>query len=129
MRISDWSSDVCSSDLATAARCHDRTGSYGPKHCVARPAIPGRTPATERGTGCFSSWPRLHGEASGADGTEAFACFLQQILRDGDVDQRGVDIPVAHEGGAEVQLVLRIDAGPVQHGRAGGREQVCQYGE
>src|SRR3546814_3412548 len=66
-----------------------------------------------RSTGCFSSWPRLHGEASGADGTEAFACFLQQILRDGDVDQRGVDIPVAHVGGEEVQLVLRIDAGPV----------------
>ena len=38
---------------------------------------------------------------------------MQQVLRDGDVDQGGVDIPVAQVGREERQAILRIDAGPV----------------
>ena len=38
---------------------------------------------------------------------------MQQVLRDRDVDQRGVDIPVAEVGREERQTILRVDARPV----------------
>jgi len=44
---------------------------------------------------------------------EPLAGFLQQILRDGDVDQRRVDVPVTQIGREEVQPVLRVDAGSI----------------
>jgi hypothetical protein len=34
---------------------------------------------------------------------------MQQVLRDGDVDQSGVDIPMTEVGREERQSILRID--------------------
>src|SRR3546814_9164976 len=63
MRISDWSSDVCSSDLA-AARGRDRDGGTGPE----RPTLVRRTAprSEERRVGkecvstCRSRWSPYH---------------------------------------------------------------------
>src|SRR3546814_17514538 len=43
MRISDWSSDVCSSDLQTAGRCEDGGQATGEQHAA---------PAARLGFGC-----------------------------------------------------------------------------
>src|SRR3546814_8308481 len=49
MRISDWSSDVCSSDLATSGRGIGGISAYGGSGKVARPCIWVRTVQWRRG--------------------------------------------------------------------------------
>ena len=63
---------------------------------------------------------RLHGvhpfrymQAMCSECTEALVCLLQEILGDGDIDQRRMDIAVPEIGRQERELVLRIDAGAI----------------
>src|SRR3546814_12909285 len=113
MRISDWSSDVCSSDLAD-------------QHVVAGPAV-----------------QRLPAVAAGDDIVEPVARRLAAAARDRevlDVVRKLVAHPCLHGVGAgggtfndaiagavDVVDVVAREAGEI--GRASCRERVCEYVE
>src|SRR3546814_5289392 len=97
MRISDWSSDVCSSDLDAQARGMVVGGLL----LAPRPAMPGLDVAK------FA--------------TQVVAGFLQRITF--APFQPGISEPV----GDLVQLILDIVHALVEIGRASCRERVCQY--
>ncbi len=60
--------------------------------------------------GCTSR-PRLrHGAPTHP---EPLVGVMKEVLRDGDVDQGGVDIPMAKIGREERQAILRVDARPI----------------
>src|SRR3546814_13321401 len=56
MRISDWSSDVCSSDLAAGAAPHARPSPLAPVRHI--PSTGGRTPRPQ--DRIWPYWPELH---------------------------------------------------------------------
>src|SRR3546814_5421741 len=91
MRISDWSSDVCSSDLAGA--CVRRRG--GPPARCGRhrwiPAAPVR-PAIDR-----SGSKRVHPELAALDlaGAQTRQRLFRLLARDGHVAAGGVDVDLA----------------------------------
>src|SRR3546814_8662030 len=100
MRISDWSSDVCSSDLATIAphffRREEESSDVPSIHTVAHAAAdPARSPAAAR---------------AGRDGAD-------------DIDR------VAATGcRADAEAAGATQRARRQIGRAPCRERVCQYG-
>src|SRR3546814_14155746 len=119
MRISDWSSDVCSSDLVAFLVAGDQQRDR-----------PMRTPASqvladggdEGGNGA------LH-----VDGTAAVKRAVTDLAGEG-VDAPGGGIADRHHVGmtgvAEVRsFIAEPGVGVVQIGRASCRERVCQYGE
>lgn len=75
---------------------------------------------------------RLHGVTPSvtcrqcAQRTEALVCLLQDILSDGDIDQRRMDIAVSEIGRQEWKLVLRIDAGAIPFQNAVHDHRVTQ---
>src|SRR3546814_1942629 len=105
MRISDWSSDVCSSDLAEPARAPAHPhGPERPDGRAGRAALSRRPRAT----------PDQAGTASTAGGLlQGAFLFLWQIGR------RQVAGP---------SLVVHQLPAAVQIGRASCRERVCHYG-
>src|SRR3546814_11398519 len=103
MRISDWSSDVCSSDLAPVLR---RLALAMIDHRHARPA-----PAAERGggPGVQSVPAALVAEAQAEVGVLARLQIVRRIL--------------GHERHRAAEGIGAIE----QIGRASCRERVCQY--
>src|SRR3546814_15855942 len=101
MRISDWSSDVCSSDLRAARRAtrsgwRRRDGNWRAR--------------------CGGRWPRVRTDGLGAGrGRAASQEGLGQAVRPAVLDRR---FRAADDG-------ERGDAAEV--GRASGRERGCQY--
>src|SRR3546814_15890603 len=127
MRISDWSSDVCSSDL---------------------PAGPDPTITTSWTSGVLIRASQQQGDAlgnSGPDGGIPSGCASDQLsvgaggaLRPqegaGDREQQpdeavgGPDVLVAEHGGGEVDVEdTHQNHAEQQIGRASGRERVCKY--
>src|SRR3546814_13661720 len=107
MRISDWSSDVCSSDLQRAADLfgHARVDRGLQSHDGARLEI-----VADRAAGAL-------------DGTQVRAMVLVHRGRNGDGEEGAVAQALGIGGDLEprgFQLVLAI-------GRASCRERVCQY--
>src|SRR3546814_12646175 len=99
MRISDWSSDVCSSDLGEQAREDHRVGAVVHDHLVEGEAA-----------GIF-------GERLGNERDRVAAFALPNLAH------LGMD--VEHEG-VEMDAPLPLD-GELAIGRASCRERVCQY--
>jgi hypothetical protein len=60
------------------------------------------------------------------DRSEALAGLLQEVLSDGDVDQRRVDIAVPEIGRQERKFVLRIDARAVPFENAVHHKRVAE---
>src|SRR3546814_15091118 len=97
MRISNWSSDVCSSDLQRAAR--EEVDIPIERNLVAH--IGDRLPFGREGEGCACEIAE-HARAANAD---------EAIDLAADMGQRGVDDEIANR----------------QIGRASCRARVCQY--
>src|SRR3546814_18470159 len=115
MRISDWSSDVCSSDLDDAA--HSR-----------RDDEVDRVPQLARQLG-----GERRGEAAGAVAVHQDACALQVIFA---VTARGEEEMPVQQGVGGTELGQDVIVGPgrmisfvqqAEIGRASCRERVCQY--
>src|SRR3546814_2152414 len=89
MRISDWSSDVCSSDLDEAAQCHQRRAQPDPAH---------------EGLDVQAYRPVALGAVRIVDGAQRFA------QRDVDVtEQSAVDAGLGHHlAAAGVRALLRV---------------------
>src|SRR3546814_12927458 len=116
MRISDWSSDVCSSDLQDAWQLRD---GHQDVRCasVRRPLRPGRLQAQQPAVVAVGEDVE---EAVGtaADVADALAEAGQQLLLAHDLvafELQATPVPVGE--GAEEEI-----------GRASWRESVCQYG-
>src|SRR3546814_13638529 len=107
MRISDWSSDVCSSDLARRSR-DDRPGE------------------TARDPGAAAIAVRIAEEADQAvvELVDAAAAGQRQLVGDVEADlaERGI---VAVDAKLLGQPDVAVGAGQI--GRASCRERVCQY--
>src|SRR3546814_17192797 len=113
MRISDWSSDVCSSDLHAATECSQgrATGAFSPQLiAIRRSAAAGS----------------LHGDRLQ---TAQRPRPVGRQPRRGRVDRNVLSQP------RMIEMIERIGrcmmdievAGRIQIGRASGRERVCQY--
>src|SRR3546814_14632912 len=121
MRISDWSSDVCSSDLALSTAAIDLdavvvTGTSGTRTRMQESVstsvigIESIQNSAPRSTAeIFRNIPGIRPEASGGEGTANTAV-------------RG--LPVASGGATLMQLQ---EASLAETGRATWRERVCQY--
>src|SRR3546814_19083037 len=121
MRISDWSSDVCSSDLAWRAsrelrpdrRRREASRHLGPPSLLlvvqlARNALP-----------CFRGWARLHLYAR----SDRPAPARRRLHRSRDARR-------ARDDEQEVVTMAEHanpDLSPREIGRASGRERECQY--
>src|SRR3546814_7472808 len=98
MRISDWSSDVCSSDLVNGCRIK----------------------------GCRSGKTALGQDRAGLAAIEGDLCLqsvkaVKLLFRPDEVDQ-------AHAQGLAVDIVGEVEEVDLQEiGRASCRERVCQY--
>src|SRR3546814_13231810 len=108
MRISDWSSDVCSSDLQRLAGCALRRLNEGEERAVALlPAAPGAE----------------HGEIGGRQ--EEIALRHARVIADAP------QVPRRRQGAAVEILVellpVDIDRPAIEIGRASCRERVGQY--
>src|SRR3546814_3119014 len=81
MRISDWSSDVCSSDLAPQHMARARTGERRPRTRLRRAAHPARAqPQSARmGTDRDRDAPRRRGRR--AQRSEEYTSELQSLMR------------------------------------------------
>src|SRR3546814_15767091 len=104
MRISDWSSDVCSSDLADVQR-PDRQGlsGLGIATCLLRSDV--------------QQGQRIEGNLAllvGRDDHDARAAF-------------SLDFSGNAAGAAGVGFGVELAAEQLEMGRASGRERVCQY--
>src|SRR3546814_15603005 len=114
MRISDWSSDVCSSDLSRA--CHAKR-------------IP--LPATTRQQAAGSSHPSPPKEGEGNYSRRLLAARNADDAGPGHFDQAHV----AHQVDERIYLLRpasnlkneAVDRRVDEIGRASGRERVCQY--
>src|SRR3546814_13088542 len=110
MRISDWSSDVCSSDLQQLAGLHPRE--------VAPARIHQEAPAVGRD-----------------GGAEVVADRLVPAELDGETEgRRQIDaqlgfavLPGRPEGYAAVRAHLNLPSDTAEIGRASCRERLCQY--
>src|SRR3546814_19398575 len=134
MRISDWSSDVCSSDLLCAGRASARPGDAGPGE--ARIAGCRVTPgglrlgvnidhvATIRNArgGSHPDPVRaaLTAASAGADGITAHLREDRRHITDADIDRLmgEIDLPLNLEMAATAEMM--------EIGRAAGRERVGQ---
>src|SRR3546814_18563291 len=119
MRISDWSSDVCSSDLACRAAVRLRAArARGGARCGARRV--GEAAVIVRAIGVLVlAW------------TLGFAVFMVALPAPLD-PTRTTDAIVVPTGGAGridrgIALIERHAARRMQIGRASCRERVCQY--
>ena len=65
-------------------------------------------------------------QAMRSECSESLVCLLQDILSDGDIDQRRMDIVVPEIGRQERKLVLRIDAGAIPLENAVHHHRVTQ---
>src|SRR3546814_18766726 len=113
MRISDWSSDVCSSDLHRGP-CLACAGSGRTSSCSWN--IPNVAPATHRAAGSWLSVAEGHGQPVFGGASRIAHDIVVGLDRVGPV------IFVEH--------VLTPEAGPpapIEIGRASCRERVCQY--
>src|SRR3546814_7306821 len=97
MRISDWSSDVCSSDL-----CIDAGGRDRQRFSIEFTQI-------------------FHALKQAAIDQDALAVMLEQMFRTGDGSGG------AKRGHGEHQAAFQFADGGVKIGRASCRERVCKY--
>src|SRR3546814_18398744 len=112
MRISDWSSDVCSSDLATSAVPLDGT----------RAAV--RTRETNLGNLVADSLLWQGRQLAGSFGLDQPVIALQN----GGGIRNDAVIPAGPGSRADAFTILPFDQfGPVAVGRPSGRARVCQY--
>src|SRR3546814_9063396 len=88
MRISDWSSDVCSSDLGyagwTAGQLDEELTRHGWFATPATPELLFDTPAADRWSAAFASAgidPRLLSATSGRARSEEHTSELQSLMR------------------------------------------------
>src|SRR3546814_17019879 len=125
MRISDWSSDVCSSDLPDATKAmhwHDSDGNLFYRHGdIGRIDEDGFLTLMDRAKDMIIS-----------GGFNIFPSDLEAILIADDrvVEAAVVGMPSAEWGETPVAFVVLkegADAESVQIGRAAGRERGCQY--
>src|SRR3546814_12411094 len=107
MRISDWSSDVCSSDLALLSDFED----VGPAalRAYAKAGLPDSIVAIRADPQLMHKWTRLKSRAL-VDFTAELTSRVRKI--------RGPDVKTARNIFARPILVI---------GRASCRERVCQY--
>src|SRR3546814_20493471 len=109
MRISDWSSDVCSSDLAVRLhpnRINDRIGADAPGHLDQRLADVGMP---EIDSFCPQSACQLKAMGVMVDTDHSFSAHEQRALNGKEANRAAA--PYSH----------------CEIGRASGRERVCQY--
>src|SRR3546814_1004854 len=99
MRISDWSSDVCSSDLQNAAELERIAG---------RPV-------------------QLGGSADAVRTDVARATAGGRIALRAIIARRQRIVEVARRAGGARAAADRAEAAALEIGRASGRERVCQY--
>src|SRR3546814_7823803 len=124
MRISDWSSDVCSSDLpfafadeliATAGTWVERRAGHGED-------LAALVAGEARGDQRAGALRRLdHHDAQGEAGNQPVAAREVARLRDGAERHLGGDGAVAAALGVEIRVLRR------KIGRASCRERVGQY--
>src|SRR3546814_18243860 len=109
LRISDWSSDVCSSDLELHAGGFDVAEATIDRHCA----------------GC----PHEHREGRVSELRIGEITVVDPIIvADGALPQSIAAIDDAIILGSSAVPVTELQAGGVyQIGRASGRERVCQY--
>src|SRR3546814_14738199 len=89
MRISDWSSDVCSSDLAAQARAGVRLRSHRDRRVPSRPGLP---PARRRHHAPYRAGGaerRAGGACPGAGGRRG-----EKVARKGGGEGKGVSVRV-----------------------------------
>src|SRR3546814_12022951 len=108
MRISDWSSDVCSSDLLPVAIIEDRElltlrerTEQGAGTCVGRPVPPNEVRIIRVSDDAIEQWSD------------------ELLVKPGQVGEITVTGPTATDA---------YFTREAQIGRASGRERVCQYG-
>src|SRR3546814_13253068 len=106
MRISDWSSDVCASDLAAHALISAECGQFIPRHCAGTKV----TVQIERQR-CFRIGPEVAAEACGQD-------IERIVTAEGGAVGRVVD--TEHMSARRVRREVEI-------GRASRGERVGQY--
>src|SRR3546814_15949683 len=106
MRISDWSSDVCSSDLASHTHVH-RQAAGAPARFISQALA---TAIASGGGGVIGAWPA----GIGIDDLNGFVDRTLELI-----DRVGID---------HVCLGTDMDANyKPEIGRASCRERVCQY--
>src|SRR3546814_20325357 len=105
MRISDWSSDVCSSDLGSARNLPAQGNSAGSGSDRSVDRNQNETPANNSGREA----PNSQKDKSGADGDDRSARNDSNANDNGGADRSNRDAP------------------PEEIGRASGRERGCQY--
>src|SRR3546814_7641705 len=132
MRISDWSSDVCSSDLHGGALAADRARYPAPAVAgrlrIARAEVPGlpRTQSARRGAdaGDRRSAARRSGGAAGAPGRHASAgAAVAAGRRAAAPGLPAVDLPPGQRGAAAVPDVVVPARTGRRRPRGGGRSE------
>src|SRR3546814_20719358 len=108
MRISDWSSDVCSSDLTIT----ERDEAHG---LIAQRAFGG----TNKWRTCYVS--------DGTGHAMLFTMSDQAIANGIPVHERAEAIAFIHDGGRCHGAIVRHMVTGEQIGRASCRERVCEY--
>src|SRR3546814_1284225 len=123
MRISDWSSDVCSSDLSQASAREKA------KPASARPSSAGAE--TDERVYVMTPQARVIELPAGATPVD-FAYYLHTDLghrcRGARVDGQLVPLLTKLQTGQTVEVIAAKSGGPSREiGRASCRERVCQY--
>src|SRR3546814_16687685 len=117
MRISDWSSDVCSSDLeqsesnnqTTVEQAGVNASSYVNQSGVATAANPNKVDVSQKG-----------------NGAESFVAQTGAILNEVEVDQDGNSYSMVLQDGGRNEAAVSQE-GDDKIGRESCRERVCQY--
>src|SRR3546814_13956060 len=111
MRISDWSSDVCSSDLVSVAKCSDR----------------GEQPTTMTNRGDAESLQILSRQFRQDIGINVVGAEGLGVLRQIEALQPGRDVQLRLRPSRHCSDPKSTPNGSDQIGRASWRERVCQY--
>src|SRR3546814_15865406 len=112
MRISEWSSDVCSSDLADAARPDTET------------TVPAQAPAAD----ASATAPVAADAAAGASDQTADIGIAEVIVTARRKSESLQDVPqTVNAVSNETLQKLNIQKFEDEIGRASCRERVCQY--
>src|SRR3546814_11358037 len=109
MRISDWSSDVCSSDLQANRDFPDIVKQYGQVQTISGSLAPARTVLLEQ---LREQYP------------QHAVRFTEASFNAGQIDLNQYEL----RNDQDLQRRPRRQQEPNQIGRASCRERVCQYG-
>src|SRR3546814_6800351 len=134
MRISDWSSDVCSSDLGMGGSVRSHVGAARGRSPHRHPPSPGRSAVHVEFTeehDSLRAMVRDFAEREIAPHAEAWDRdhhFPVDVVRAmGDLGLFGIPFPSEYGGGDGDLTMVCIAIEELEIGRAPCRERVCQY--